>query len=68
MSGLVNGLQNRLRRFESARHLTKRESQKQRFSFFRIYPRLFVRAHEERPLFCHFSIDLYQKDDKKTDF
>ncbi len=25
MSGLVNGLQNRLRRFESARHLTKKE-------------------------------------------
>ena len=25
MSGLVNGLQNRLRRFESARHLQRRE-------------------------------------------
>ena len=28
MSGLVNGLQNRLRRFESARHLTKKSSLK----------------------------------------
>ena len=27
MSGLVNGLQNRLQQFESARHLLKRESQ-----------------------------------------
>ena len=36
MSGLVNGLQNRLRRFESARHLTKKfgNLDKQRVSDF----------------------------------
>ena len=33
MSGLVNGLQNRLRRFESARHLT-RSNQQQLVAFF----------------------------------
>ena len=34
MSGLVNGLQNRLRRFESARHLAKRKLKKKFSSFF----------------------------------
>ena len=40
MSGLVNGLQNRLRRFESARHLSKakRKLKKKFFSLF-LYPR-----------------------------
>ena len=33
MSGLVNGLQNRLQQFESARHLQKRESQKDSLFF-----------------------------------
>ena len=37
MSGLVNGLQNRLRRFESARHLAKGEGLHiESFSFFDI--------------------------------
>ncbi len=31
MSGLVNGLQNRLRRFESARHLAKRPPKREVF-------------------------------------
>ena len=40
MSGLVNGLQNRLRRFESARHLSKakRKLKNYFFSLF-LYPR-----------------------------
>ena len=36
MSGLVNGLQNRLRRFESARHLT-RSNQQQLVAFLYLY-------------------------------
>ena len=40
MSGLVNGLQNRLQQFESARHLSKakRKLKKKFFSIF-LYPR-----------------------------
>ena len=34
MSGLVNGLQNRLRRFESARHLMKKPPKSGGFFFF----------------------------------
>ena len=45
MSGLVTGLQNRLRRFESARHLTsERYPLPQRISFFFIPNRYFSRC------------------------
>ena len=45
MSGLVTGLQNRLRRFESARHLTsERYPLPQRISFFFIPNRYFSRS------------------------
>ena len=37
MSGLVNGLQNRLRRFESARHLIIEESHNDSLSFFPLF-------------------------------
>ena len=54
MSGLVNGLQNRLRRFESARHLKKAGSSVKRTSGFLII--------------CQNTIDLCQKDNKKKVF
>ena len=37
MSGLVNGLQNRLRRFESARHLKAKEDVTITSSFFIVF-------------------------------
>ena len=71
MSGLVNGLQNRLQQFESARHLLKAGNPKWgfRFSFFpHIHTLQFVCGHMESSKNYHFSIDLYQKYDKKTVF
>ena len=51
MSGLVTGLQNRLRRFESARHLTsERYPLPQRISFFFIPKRYFSRCGFNRRL------------------
>ena len=51
MSGLVTGLQNRLRRFESARHLTsERYPLPQRISFFFIPNRYFSRCGFNRYL------------------
>ena len=48
MSGLVNGLQNRLRRFESARHLKARQSW--RAFFIRLRPQTFLSAHPPWPV------------------
>ena len=48
MSGLVNGLQNRLRRFESARHLWNDRNLRKEIPVFCYYTILIVDAHNKR--------------------
>ena len=62
MSGLVNGLQNRLRRFESARHLTKTGSSAKGLPVFLLFIKIlliYVKNITKRKFFRKFSDKMF---------